>query len=385
MEDFQTNVEDAVERFEDLNLKEDLMRGIFGYGFVKPSPIQQKGILPLILGKDTIAQAQSGTGKTGCFTIGLLQIIDTASLWTQALVVSPTRELSQQIAYVVQQIGEFMQIKVHACVGGTVVKEDIQTLKKGVHVVVGTPGRVQDMMKKGFLKADKLRIFILDEADEMLSRGFKTQIQDIFKFLPPEIQIALFSATMPLDILKLTTHFMRNPAKILVKNDELTLEGIKQYYIAIEKEEWKLDVLLDLYSNLDINQALIYCNTKKRVNELAEAMKEKEFTVSAMHGEMDQMARDLIMKEFRTGSTRVLITTDLLARGIDVQQVGLVINYELPFKKENYIHRIGRAGRYGRKGTAMNFVVPNDARFIKEIQEHYNTQIDEMPEDLDQL
>jgi len=174
-------------------------------------------------------------------------------------------------------------------------------------------------MKKGFLKAEKLRIFILDEADEMLSRGFKQQIQDIFKYLPPEIQIALFSATMPLDILKLTTHFMRDPAKILVKNDELTLEGIKQYYIAIEKEEWKLDVLLDLYSNLDINQALIYCNTKKRVNELADAMKEKEFTVSAMHGEMDQMQRDLIMKEFRTGSTRVLITTDLLARGIDVQ------------------------------------------------------------------
>jgi len=217
----------------------------------------------------------------------------------------------------------------------------------------------------------------------MLSRGFKQQIQDIFKYLPPEIQIALFSATMPLDILKLTTHFMRDPAKILVKNDELTLEGIKQYYIAIEKEEWKLDVLLDLYSNLDINQALIYCNTKKRVNELADAMKEKEFTVSAMHGEMDQMQRDLIMKEFRTGSTRVLITTDLLARGIDVQQVGLVINYELPFKKENYIHRIGRAGRYGRKGTAINFVVPSDARFIKEIQEHYNTQIEEMPEDLD--
>lgn len=212
-----------------------------------------------------------------------------------------------------------MQVKVHACVGGTVVRDDIRVLKQGVHVVVGTPGRVFDMMKKGFLKADYLRIFVLDEADEMLSRGFKNQIQDIFKYLPGDIQIALFSATMPVEILRLTKHFLRDPAKILVKNEELTLEGIKQYYIAIEKEEWKMDVLLDLYGNLDINQALIYCNTKKRVMELAEQMKEKDFTVSAMHGEMDQMQRDMIMKEFRTGSTRVLITTDLLARGIDVQ------------------------------------------------------------------
>lgn len=182
-----------------------------------------------------------------------------------------------------------MGIKVHACVGGTTVREDIATLKKGVHIIVGTPGRVQDMMKKGFLKTDYLRIFILDEADEMLSRGFQPQIKEIFKFLPGDIQIALFSATMPPDILKLTMQFLRDPARILVKNEELTLEGIKQYYIAIEKEEWKLEVLLDLYGNLDINQALIYCNTKKRVNELTEMMKEKDFTVSAMHGEMDQM------------------------------------------------------------------------------------------------
>lgn len=312
-------------------------------------------------------------------------MVDTSSVHTQALIVAPTRELAQQIAFVVQQIGEFIGVKVHACVGGTVVRDEIKILKAGVHVVVGTPGRVHDMMKKGFLKSDYLKIFVLDEADEMLSRGFKQQIQDIFKYLPSEIQIALFSATMPMDILKLTKHFMRDPAKILVKNEELTLEGIKQYYIPIEKEEWKMDVLLDLYGNLDINQALIYCNTKKRVVELADKMKEHDFGVSIMHGEMDQMTRDMIMKEFRTGSTRVLITTDLLARGIDVQQVGLVINYELPFKKENYIHRIGRAGRYGRKGTAINFVSPQDARFIKEIQEHFNTQIEEMPQDLNEL
>lgn len=286
----------------------------------------------------------------------------------------------------VQTIGEYQHVKVHACVGGTVVKDDIRKLKDGgTHVVVGTPGRIHDMMKRGFLKTDYLKLFVLDEADEMLSRGFKQQIQDIFKFLPGDIQISLFSATLPNEILQMTKHFMREPAKILVKNQELTLEGIRQYYIAVEKDEWKMEVLLNLYANLDINQALIYCNTKKRVEELEKSMTENDFTVGIMHGEMDQQKREVVMKQFRSGSVRVLITTDLLARGIDVQQVGLVINYELPYKKENYIHRIGRAGRFGRKGTAINFVLPKDAAFIKQIQDHYNTQIDEMPTDLDEL
>lgn len=330
-------------------------------------------------------QAQSGTGKTGTFTIATLQSIDPASDHCQALIISPTRELSVQIAFVVQSIGEYLGVKVHACVGGTLVKDDIRTLKQGQHVVVGTPGRVSDMMRRGFLKTDYLKLFILDEADEMLDRGFKQQIQDIFQFLPGDIQIALFSATLPNEILQLTKHFMRDPAKILVKNQDLTLEGINQYYVAVEKEEWKMDVLLNLYANLDINQALIYCNTKRRVEELERSMTEQDFVVSIMHGEMDQQKREVVMKQFRSGACRVLITTDLLARGIDVQQVGLVINYELPGKKESYIHRIGRAGRFGRKGTAINFVMPKDARFLKEIQDHYNTQIDEMPTDLDQL
>jgi len=290
-----------------------------------------------------------------------------------------------QIAFVVHSIGEFLGIKVHACVGGTVVREDIRILKQGQHVVVGTPGRVHDMMRRGFLKTDYLKLFILDEADEMLSRGFKPQIQEIFKFLPADIQICLFSATLPPEILKLTKHFMRTPAKILVQKEALTLDGIHQYYIAVEKHEWKIDVLLNLYSNLDIQQAIIYCNTKRRVDELERSMTEQDFVVASMHGEMDQQKREIVMKQFRSGAVRVLITTDLLARGIDVQQVGLVINYELPMQKENYIHRIGRAGRFGRKGTAINFVLPKDARFLKEIQDHYNTQIDEMPTDLDEL
>ena len=223
---FETNWDVEVTKFDDMALKEEVLRGIYSFGFKDPSPIQQKGILPVIQGKDTIAQAQSGTGKTGTFTIATLQSIDANSDHCQALIVAPTRELSNQIAFVVHSIGEFLKVKVHACVGGTSVRDDITALKQGVHVVVGTPGRIHDMMRRGYMKTDYLKLFVLDEADEMLSRGFKTQIQDIFKFLPGDVQIALFSATLPPEILKLTKHFMKDPVKILVKNQELTLEGI---------------------------------------------------------------------------------------------------------------------------------------------------------------
>jgi len=219
----------------------------------------------------------------------------------------------------------------------------------------------------------------------MLGRGFKEQISDVFKLLPAEVQVALFSATMPKEILEMTRTFMRDPATILVKNEELTLDGIRQFYIAIGKEEWKFDTLGELYNNIEITQCIIYCNSRKRVDELTEKMKEKKFTVSSMHGEMEQDKRDLIMKEFRTGSSRVLITTDLLARGIDIQQVNLVINYDLPPTKEKYIHRIGRSGRFGRKGVAINFVTPADSKFLKEIETFYNTQIEKMPVDLSEV
>merc|ERR1711937_606915 len=228
-------------------------------------------------------------------------------------------------------------------------------------------------------RLDSMKQFFLDEADEMLSRGFKEQIYEIFKFLPEQVQVCLFSATMPLDVLEVTEKFMREPVRILVKKDELTLEGIKQFYIAVEKEEWKLDTLCDLYETLTITQAIIYCNTRRKVDWLQEQMQERDFTVSCMHGDMDQRERDIIMREFRSVSSRVLITTDLLARGIDVQQVSLVINYDLPTNRENYIHRIGRGGRFGRKGVAINLVTKDDIRTLREIEQFYSTQIEEMP------
>jgi len=380
-----SNWEETVESFDQLDLKPDLLRGIYGYGFVKPSVIQAKGVLPILKGKDTIAQAQSGTGKTGTFAISILQVVDADSSRCQALVLAPTRELAQQIQRVIMCLGEYLKVNVHICTGGTNVMEERKKLQEGVQIVVGTPGRVHDMLKKGYLKAEHLKLFVLDEADEMLGRGFQEQIKEIFKLIPGDVQIALFSATMPPEILGLTKDFMRDPATILVKNEELTLDGIKQFYIAIDKEEWKFDTLVELYNNIDIQQCIMYCNKKQKVDELTEKLKEKNFTVSSMHGEMEQNQRDLIMREFRTGTSRVLITTDLLARGIDIQQVSLVINYDLPLSKEKYIHRIGRSGRFGRKGVAINFVTPTDYKFLQEVEKYYNTEVVEMPLDVSNI
>nr|CAG8451873.1 3328_t:CDS:2 [Entrophospora candida] len=332
-----SNWEEIVDNFDSMNLKPDLLRGIYAYGW-----------------------AQSGTGKTATFSISILQKLDVAISHCQALILAPTRELAQQIQKVVIALGDFMNVECNATIGGTNVREDIKKLEAGVHVVVGTPGRVFDMINRKALKTDHIKMFVLDEADEMLSRGFKEQIYDVFQLLPPSTQVVLLSATMPSDVLEVTTKFMRDPVRILVKRDELTLE--------VEKEEWKLDTLCDLYETVTITQAIIFCNTRRKVDWLTDKLHSREFTVSAMHGDMEQAQRDVIMKEFRSGSSRVLIATDILARGIDVQQVSL-----------NYIHRIGRGGRFGRKGVAINFVTSEDVRMLRDIEQFYNTQIDEMP------
>lgn len=341
----------VISSFDQLKLKENLLRGIYAYNFEKPSAIQQRAIVPIISGRDVIAQAQSGTGKTATFSIGALQRIDIKLRETQALILSPTRELAVQIRSVVLALGDYMNVQCHACIGGTSMGEDIRKLEHGQHIVSGTPGRVIDMIKKRHLRTRHIKMLILDEADEMLGRGLKDQIYDVYRHLPPETQIVLVSATLPHEVLELTTKFMTDPVRVLVKRDELTLEGIKQFFVAVEREEWKFDTLCDLYDTLTITQAVIFCNTRRKVDWLTEKMREANFTVSSMHGEMPQKERDAIMQEFRQGSSRVLITTDVWARGIDVAQVSLVINYDLPPNRENYIHRIGRSGRFGRKGV----------------------------------
>ena len=371
--------------FDAMGIREDLLRGLYSYGFEKPSAIQQRAIMPICAGRDVIAQAQSGTGKTSMISLALCQMLDTSTREVQALVLSPTRELATQTEKTALALGNFMSVQVHACIGGRSVGEDAKVLDRGVHLVSGTPGRVFDMIKRRNLRTRNIKTLVLDEADEMLNKGFKEQIYDVYRYLPPETQVVLVSATLPVDVLEMTSKFMTDPIRILVKRDELTLEGIKQFFVAVEKEEWKFDTLCDLYDTLTITQAVIFCNTKKKVDWLTEKMRANNFTVSAMHGDMPQKERDAIMGEFRGGTTRVLITTDVWARGIDVQQVSLVINYDLPNNRENYIHRIGRSGRYGRKGVAINFVKADDGGALREIEQYYSTQIDEMPQNVADL
>ncbi|KAL1335523.1 hypothetical protein AAHE18_11G253300 [Arachis hypogaea] len=384
-QDFFTSYDEVYDSFDAMGLQENLLRGIYAYGFEKPSAIQQRGIVPFCKGLDVIQQAQSGTGKTATFCSGILQQLDYSLTECQALVLAPTRELAQQIEKVMRALGDYLGVKVHACVGGTSVREDQRILASGVHVVVGTPGRVFDMLRRQSLQPDHIKMFVLDEADEMLSRGFKDQIYDIFQLLPSKIQVGVFSATMPPEALEITRKFMNKPVRILVKRDELTLEGIKQFYVNCEREEWKLDTLCDLYETLAITQSVIFVNTRRKVDWLTDKMRSRDHTVSATHGDMDQNTRDIIMREFRSGSSRVLITTDLLARGIDVQQVSLVINYDLPTQPENYLHRIGRSGRFGRKGVAINFVTKDDERMLFDIQKFYNVQIEELPANVAEL
>ena len=379
-----SNWDETVETFDELNLKSELLRGIYGYGFEKPSAIQQKAILPIIKQRDVIAQAQSGTGKTAAFAIGSLQLVDATKDEIQCLVLSPTRELAQQTSIVYQFLGECLKVKVTLLIGGTKVGADLDKLKEGPQVLVGSPGRVLDLIRRKQISLAYLQTFILDEADEMLSKGFIDNIKEIISLIPTTTKILLFSATMPKEIVEITTKFMKDPAKILVKNEELTLEGIKQYYVYLKKED-KLDVLLQIYRGIEIAQAIIYCNSKKSVDFVSEELKKKGHMVSSIHGDLKQYERDQVMRDFRNGATRVLITTDLLARGIDVYQVSLVINYELPREKETYIHRIGRSGRFGRKGNAINFVTPAEKDELDIIQKYYNTTIEALPTDLSEL
>lgn len=280
---------EKIDNFDNMGLREELLRGIYSYGFEKPSTIQQKAIVPTISGKDVIAQAQSGTGKTATFSIGCLQQLDYTLPQCQALILAPTRELATQIQKVVDALGDYLGVQAYACIGGTSVKEDIAALQSGVHVVVGTPGRVLDLLHRSALNAKFIKVFVLDEADEMLSRGFKDQIYDVFQSLPGDVQVGLFSATMPPEALEITEKFMNNPTRILVQQDDITLEGIRQFYINCEKEAWKFDVLCDLYDTLNIAQAVIFCNTRKKVDWLTDQLRQKDFTVSATHSDLTKI------------------------------------------------------------------------------------------------
>ena len=368
--------------FEDLFLKENLLRGIYSYGFEVPSAIQSKAIPVIKSTKDVIAQAQSGTGKTGAFVIGSLERVNVEEKATQIIIISPTRELSKQTTEVVSELSKYMDISYMEVVGGTDIFQCRSELDKLPQIVIGTPGRILDMINKRSLFTEKLVSIIFDEADEILSYGFKDTIYNIVKCIPEKCQICLFSATMPEEVIELTNSFMQSPESILVKKEALTLEGITQFYINIKVSDWKYEILKDLYDTISISQCIIYFNSKNKLNEVYKNLIKEDFPVSMIHGELTTDERKKTMTEFKGGQTRILLSTDLLSRGIDIQQLSLVINFDLPRTKETYIHRIGRSGRYGRKGVAINFVTERDLENLDNLKKFYNTKIEEMPQNI---
>lgn len=369
-------------KWEDVDeISADLLRGIYAYGFENPSNIQQKSILSIINKRDVIAQAQSGTGKTGAFTVAALQKVMVEKRTTQVLMLAPTRELAKQIYDVISSIGSMISgLVLRLLVGGTSSADDSVELRKNVpHIIVGCPGRVFDMIRRNYIQGSNIQLLVLDEADEMLSSGFNEQIYNIFQYMPTDIQVALFSATMPPELYALTEKFMRNPVNIQVKADQLTLEGIQQHYVALDDDVQKYMTLKDLFKSISVSQCIIFCNSTKRVADLHEAMLFDGFPVCCIHSGMDKADRDKAYTEFKVGHHRVLISSNVTARGIDIQQVSTVINFDMPQDPHIYLHRIGRSGRWGRKGVGINFVTRRDMRIKKEIESYYSTTITELP------
>ena len=366
--------------FEDaeLGLKDEILKGVYNYGFEKPSQIQRVAIKPIIDGKDIVIQSHSGTGKTATFIIGLLQRIDAELKETQCIIISNTRELADQTYKVFKALSSYTNITCNLCIGGDMqYKYSSDNVKD--QVIIGTPGRISDLINKDIINNSQIKLIIIDEADDVLSTSFRKQVKTIFKKLPPEAQVVLISATIPEEMESLFNNiFKPDYLSILVKDDELTLDGITQYYIHLD-EQYKVDALIDLYKFVSIGQAIVYCNKKNKADELKYILMEKSFAVSVLHGDMIQKEREEIMAEFRTGKTRILITTDILSRGIDIQQVSLVINYDMPKYPQTYIHRIGRSGRFGRKGSAINFVTKKERNILSFIQKMYNTEILPLP------
>lgn len=369
-------------KWDDMVTNMKLLRGIYAYGFESPSPIQARAIPTMSTNQDLIAQAQSGTGKTGCFSVGVLSQIDESLRENQAIVMAPTRELAQQTFSVMSDLSKFMEgLSISLVIGGTSTRECIAELSKRPQVIIGCPGRIYDMLHRGLIAGNDIKVLVLDEADEMLSSGFRDQVYDIFQYLSTETQVCLFSATLPDEVMELSKRFMREPEHILVKSEMLTLEGIQQFRVDVDNDTHKFDCIKDIFDAISLSQAIIYCNSVKRAQDLYDDMSKDGFPVTVLHGEMERQVRQNNYLSFKSGKHRVLISTNLTARGIDVQQVSTVINFDLTRDVHTYLHRIGRSGRWGRKGVSISFATPRDAEAIRAIEEHYSTQILPMPED----
>lgn len=368
--------------FDDMEfLNLDLLKGIFEYGFEYPSKIQNLTIKHIYEGKDIIAQSQSGTGKTGAFSIGTLSRINPEVEKTQAIIIANTKELATQIHSVVRELSKHMKINVELCIGGLApdVRANNQNTVKKAHVIIGTPGRLNDLIKRKSFNIKDVNILVMDEADALLKNDFSEQIKTIVVRLRTDTQICIFSATYPTKVLELALEFMNNPVRILLKKEELSLDLIKQYKVYVEQERYKYATLTDIYNNIYIGQCMIFVNSIDKCENLGKQLADEGHNVGMIHGAMSVQDRSDVLKDFRTNKLRVLLSTDVLSRGIDVQQIGLVINYDVPSDKAQYLHRIGRSGRYGKVGVAVNFTTKRDSYLVSDLERSYNIKISDMP------
>ena len=376
---------DTENSFENLKLRDTLIKGVYIYGFKKPSKIQEKGITAINTGKDCIIQSQSGTGKTATYLLGILNRLEENDK-CQGIIITPTRELAEQVYKVAIEICKFTSFNVELCTGGTSTNKNRYNLKKA-NLVIGTLGRINHMISENRINLYNIKLVALDEADDILDDGVSKELNTILEKVPTGTQICLISATLSTNVFNLSKKIMHEPLKILIKKNEIPVELIKQFYIDVEIEDLKFEVLLDLYNLISTSQAIIFCNTIRKVEWLSQNLKDKNFSITSIHGKMTSNERTDIVKEFRDGKTRILITTDLLARGIDVPLVNLVVNYDLPPNKETYIHRIGRCGRFGKKGVAISLVKMQDQSDIKSLnsmKNYYNMDIDELTDDIEE-
>jgi ATP-dependent RNA helicase DeaD len=358
---------DSGTTFADLGLSELLLQSITAVGYEIPSPIQERTIPVLLAGQDVIAQAQTGSGKTAAFGLPIIETIEPRERGVQTLILCPTRELAIQVSEALHKYGRHKRIETLPIYGGQPYERQLRGLQRGVHIVVGTPGRVMDHMRRGTLKLDSLKFFVLDEADEMLDMGFIDDIEWILQQVPAERQTALFSATIPSRIADLARKYMKDPQRISVRGKEMTVPETHQVYYEVPRAR-KVDALTRILDAEVPSSAMIFCRTKHGVDELGEALMARGFPVETLHGDLSQSQRDRVMKRFRSGQAEILIATDVAARGLDIPDVSHVINFDIPESPETYVHRIGRTGRAGKAGTAITLVMPRESRWIRTIE-----------------
>ncbi len=385
-ENYETNTPlQYYDKFEDLGLRDEVLRSIFSFGFERPSPIQRIAIKPIIEGNDCVVQSHSGTGKTATFIIGALQRIDSSIKAPQVIILSNTRELAEQHLRVFRALSDNSNVGSYLCIGGDMSNKYMAGTIRS-EVIIGTPGRIGDMIKRKYIDTTDIKLIIIDEADEVLSSGFQKQVSMIFRSINnTTYQTVLISATIPPEMSDLIQYILKKDyVSILVKDDDLTLDGIKQFYADIG-ENYKMAALMDVLNNVSISQGVVYCNKKQKADEIKAQLQEHNFKCEVLHSDLMPRERKSVLDDFVKGKSRILITTDVMARGIDVQQISVVVNYDMPKHPQTYIHRIGRSGRFGRKGLAINFVGHNEMNILSNIQKTYNTHIMYLPRNLQEL